>query len=212
MKRSRLTRRELVETCIVRGLLVAGIPMSATNLMALWEKTEGQSLQPTPIEVLGPFFKKGAPNSRTLRQPGDAGVPLHVSGKVRNTRGEPVPGATVHIWHADHYGHYDVQGYRYRASLAIDATSEYAVETVMPGHYPDRPAQHIHYMISAPGHRTLITQAYFANDPYFEGDPGKNYHKGSIVDHRELVRPVMLYEKPGAAHAAVQFDICLERA
>jgi hypothetical protein len=25
----------------------------------------------------------------------------------------------------------------------------YAVDTVMPGHYADRPAQHIHYLISA---------------------------------------------------------------
>ena len=81
-----------------------------------------------------------------------------------------------------------------------------------PGHYADRPAQHIHYMITAPGHKTLITQLYFATDPYFEGNPDKNYHKGGIVDNRELVKPVMLFEAPGAAHASVQFDICMERA
>lgn len=82
----------------------------------------------------------------------------------------------------------------------------------MPGHYPDRPAPHIHYLIAAPGHKTLITQLYFATDPFFEGDPDKNYHKRSIAGHRELVRPVVLYEEPNAAHAAVEFDICLERA
>ncbi len=212
MKSRRLTRREIAESCIVRGLLVAGVPMSASNLFALWQQTESQAHKPTPAEVLGPFFKKGAPDQRVLRAPGDAGVPLRVSGKVMNTRGDLLPEAVVDIWHADHYGHYDVQGYRYRTRLMIGQRGEYAVETVMPGHYPDRPAQHIHYMISAPGHKSLITQVYFATDPYFEGDPDKNYRKGNIVENRESVRPVLLYEKPGTAHTAVTFDICLERA
>ena len=81
----------------------------------------------------------------------------------------------------------------------------------MPGHYSDRPAQHIHYLISAPGHKTLITQLYFATDPYFEGDPDRNYGKGSIVGNRDLIRPVMLYEQPGTPRVAVNFDICLEK-
>src|SRR5579871_748922 len=112
MKNLRLTRREIAESCIVRGLLIAGVPMSASNLLALWQKADGQTQAPTPTEVLGPFFKKGAPDNRNLRAAGDPGVPLHVSGKVLDTRGEPVPGAAIDIWHADHQGHYDVQGYR----------------------------------------------------------------------------------------------------
>ena len=81
----------------------------------------------------------------------------------------------------------------------------------MPGHYSDRPAQHIHYLIAAPGHKTLITQVYFATDPWFEGDVDKNYNKRNLVGNRELVRPVTLYEE-GAAHAMVGFDIILEKA
>jgi protocatechuate 3,4-dioxygenase beta subunit len=82
----------------------------------------------------------------------------------------------------------------------------------MPGHYNDRPAQHIHYLITAPGHRPLVTQIYFATDPWFEGDPDKNYNKRSLVTNRELVRPVTLYEAPGTPRVAVSFDICLEKA
>lgn len=212
MKHERQTRREAVENCIVRGLLVAGVPMTATNLFALWQQGESQAHKPTPTEVLGPFFKKGAPNSSQLRAAGDPGFPLRVSGKVYDTRGERVHGARIDVWQADHAGHYDVQGFRYRSKIELPEASEYALETVMPGHYDDRPAQHIHYMITAPGHRTLITQIYFATDPWFEGDPDKNYRKRSIVTNRELVRPVMLFETPGAPHAAVSFDICLERA
>jgi protocatechuate 3,4-dioxygenase beta subunit len=123
-----------------------------------------------------------------------------------------VHGARIDLWHADHHGRYDVQGYRYRTKLEIETAASYDVDTVMPGHYADRPAQHIHYLISAPGHKTLITQLYFATDPYFEGDPDRNYGKGSIVGNRDLIRPVMLYEQPGAAHTAVTFDLCLEKA
>jgi protocatechuate 3,4-dioxygenase beta subunit len=209
---ARLNRRQILENCIVKGLLVAGVPMSASNLLALWQKSEQEAGKPTPEEVLGPFFKKGAPNVKNLRAAGDAGVPLRVTGKVLNTRGEPVIGARIDVWHADHHGRYDVQGYRYRTKLEIETAAGYELETVMPGHYADRPAQHIHYLISAPGHKTLVTQLYFATDPYFEGDPDRNYGKGSIVANRELIRPVMLFEQPGVAHTSVKFDLCLEKA
>ena len=205
------TRREMLEQCIVRGWLVAGVPMAATQLLAFWQEGEKKALKPTPSEVLGPFFKKDAPNTSTLRKPGDAGFPLRVAGKVYNTRGDVVEGARVDLWQADHAGKYDVVGFRYRAKLIVPAGGDYAIETVMPGHYDDRPAQHIHYLISAPGHKTLVTQVYFATDPFFEGDPDKNYRKRGIAENRELVRPVTLYET-GTPRAAVNFDIVLERA
>lgn len=208
----RLSRREIFERCIVKGLLIASVPMSSSKLLALWQKSEADAAKPTPEEVLGPFYKKNAPNVKNLRAPGDPGVPLVVTGKVLNTRGEPVTGARVDIWHADHHGRYDVQGYRYRTKLNLDDTTSYEVDTVMPGHYGDRPAQHIHYLISAPGHKTLITQLYFATDPYFEGDPDRKYGKGGLVGNRELIKPVMLFEQGPAPRTAVTFDICLEKA
>jgi protocatechuate 3,4-dioxygenase beta subunit len=205
------TRREMLENCIVRGGLVAGVSMSANQLLALWQAGERNARKPTPSEVLGPFFKKGAPNASVLRQPGDTGFPLRVSGKVYNTRGDAVEGARIDMWQTNAEGRYDVVGYRYRTKLEVPAGAEYAVETVMPGHYEDRPAQHIHYMISALGHKTLVTQIYFATDPFFEGDVDKNYRKRNIAENRELVRPVSLYEQ-GVPHAAVNFDIVLERS
>jgi len=210
MQRNLLNRREILENCIVRGLLVAGLPMSGTKLFAFWQNAEENAQKPTPAEVLGPFYKKGAPNVKQLRKPGDPGFPLTVTGRVLNSRGEKVPGARIDVWQTDHAGHYDVEGYNYRARLIVPESSDYTLETILPGHYPDRPAQHIHYMISAPGHKTLITQAYFATDPYFEGDPDKHYAKRNIVGHRELVRPVKLFEQ-SVPRAEITFDICLER-
>ena len=81
----------------------------------------------------------------------------------------------------------------------------------MPGHYPDRVCQHIHYLATAPGHKTLVTQLYFATDPVFEGDPDKNFSKDPLVQSRELVRPVTIGGDPKAMYAAVAFELCLER-
>lgn len=205
MSPRRLTRREIVENCITRGLLIAATPLSSVQLYAFWQNQE--PVKPTPTDVLGPFFKKGAPNQAQLRIAGDPGLPLTVTGRVVNTRGDKVPGARMGLWHADNAGRYDLQGFRYRTELVVEAAADYKITTIMPGHYDDRPAQHIHYMISAPGHKTLITQAYFATDPFFEGNPDKTFRK--MAKDRELVRNVLYHEKHGAS---ITFDICLERA
>ena len=210
-------RRQMLELCICRGFLVAGAAAtSQSHLMAFWQQTEEQAHEPTSPEVLGPFFRKGAPDNRVLRARGDPGFPLKVTGRVLNTKGQLVEGAKVDLWHADHSGRYDTRGYRYRTRISPDAKGEYAVETVMPGHYADRPAQHIHYLIAAPGHKTLITQAYFATDPFFEGNPDKNWKKRNIAQHKELILPVKLFEggtdaSPAPAHAEITFDIVLEK-
>jgi len=209
MKRQK-TRREMLETAIVRGVLLAGVPASNGKLLAMWRQGS-KPTKGTATNEVGPFFKKGAPSSPRLRQSGDTGLALHIAGKVINTRGEMVHGATVDIWHADDKGIYDVHGYRFRAKLAL-SENQYAVETVMPGHYPDRVCQHVHYMVQAPGHRTMVTQLYFATDPVFEGDPQKHWQNEPLLDNPELIRPVTLYENPGEVHAAVQFDIVLEKA
>lgn len=204
------TRREMLETAIVRGGLLAGVPATGEKLLAMWAQGAAAGKETASNEV-GPFYKKGAPGNPKLRQPGDTGFALNISGRVVNTKGEVVHGATVDIWHANDRGIYDLAGYRFRAKLALHE-NVYAVETIMPGHYPDRVCQHVHYKVQAPGHRTLVTQLYFATDPAFEGDPAKNWHKEPILDDPDLIRPVTLYEKPGEIHAAVQFDIVLEKA
>jgi len=207
-----LTRRQMLENAIAKGFLAAGATgLSQQQLLAFWQQAEATPAKPTPNEVLGPFFRKGAPNNTTLHAPGDPGFPLRVTGDVRNTAGQKVHQVKIDIWHADHKGFYDVTGYKYRTKLDVESQSAYAIETILPGHYDDRPAQHIHYMISAPGHRTLITQAYFATDPFFDGDPVKNYKKRNIVSHPDLVRPVELFEAPGQPRASIRFDLILEK-
>lgn len=209
MMKTRLDRRRMLERCINSGLLVAGSAMSQSQLLAFYEEGERQA---TPKEVLGPFYRKGAPDNKTLRAPGAPGFALGVNGRVMNTRGETLEGARVELWHADHVGRYDTQGYAYRANLTAGAKGVYTVETILPGHYADRPAQHIHYLITAPGHKPLITQAYFATDPFFEGDLAKQWNKRGIVGNRDLILPVKLFEGPQSPRAEITFDIVLEKA
>lgn len=204
----------MLELTISRGLLIGAA--SQQQLLSFWQAAEAQSHKPTSAEVLGPFFRKGAPDQSVLRAPGDAGFPLKVAGRVINTKGQIVEGAKVDLWHADHGGRYDTKGYKYRAKLSPNAKGIYSVDTVMPGHYADRPAQHIHYLITAPGHKTLITQAYFATDPFFEGNPDKNWNKNGIAENKDLILPVKLFEGGATAnepaHAEITFDIVLEKA
>ena len=137
-------------------------------------------------------------------------MPLTVAGVVYDTRGDVVPDAKVEVWQTDNAGHYDNEGYRYRAVLMPGAIGKYSFDSVMPGHYPQRVCQHVHYLITAPGHKPLITQLYFASDPVFEGDPDKNYTRDPLITSRELVRPVMIKGDPKEIIAAVNFDLVME--
>src|SRR5690242_1381793 len=123
----RATRREMLENCIVRGGLLAGVSMSGNQLLAYFQEGERNARKPTPSEVLGPFFKKGAPNQKVLHQPGEPGFPLRVSGKVYNTKGDAIEGAQIDLWQADHAGRYDVVGYKYRTKLDVAPGTEYVV-------------------------------------------------------------------------------------
>jgi len=205
----RLSRRDLFERCAVVGALVTLPTLSLESVSTFWNQAEVR--KPTPPNALGPFYKKRAPDTRVLRTNGDVGMPLAVQGRIVDTRGEAVPDATVEIWHADHGGHYDLAGYRFRAKVPIDSGGGYQFDTIMPGHYPDRVCQHVHYLVIAPGHKPLVTQLYFATDPVFEGDPDKNFSKDPLVQSRELVRPVTIAGDPKAMYAAVSFELCLER-
>jgi protocatechuate 3,4-dioxygenase beta subunit len=209
MSRVSLTRRDLLERCAVLGALVAVPALNIHTISAFWEQADAR--KPTPPNALGPFYKKRAPETRMLRTRADAGMPLALTGRIIDTRGEAVRDATVEIWHTDHGGHYDLAGYRFRAKLPLDAEAGYQVDTIMPGHYPDRVCQHVHYLVTAPGHKPLITQLYFATDPVFEGDPDKNFNKDPLIQSRELVRPVKIAGDPKEMYVAVAFDLCMER-
>ena len=205
------TRRELLEKCVALGAVTVATSASLAAVAKAWDAAETRR-QPTPFCELGPFYKRDAPHVSVLRAPGDAGMPLSVAGMVYSANGEILPHAKLEVWQTDNFGHYDNEGYHFRSTLQPDSKSNYGFESVLPGHYPGRICQHVHYLVSAPGHKPLTTQLYFASDPVFEGDPDKNLSRDPLITSRELVRPVMLKGDPKQVIAAVIFDIVLEKA
>jgi protocatechuate 3,4-dioxygenase beta subunit len=147
----------------------------------------------TESSVLGPFFAEHAPEIErggNLSVRGD-GVPLLVSGSVRDSRGAGVPDAILDVWGTDGTGTYDSQyddrrvDCRGRVRTADDGS--FAFRTDLPVSYPVptdgpvgtllnalgrhafRPA-HLHFRIHAAGYRPLTTAIYLAGDPYLGSD------------------------------------------
>jgi protocatechuate 3,4-dioxygenase beta subunit len=204
------TRRNVLEKCLALGGLTVASSLSPSAALEAWAAETLRPRRATPINELGPFYKRMAPANAVLRAAGDPGTPLTVTGEVWGARGASLPGAVIEIWQADHNGHYDIEGYRYRARFPAGSDAQYKLETTMPGHYPSRVCQHIHFLVTAPGHKPLITQLYFATDPRFEGDPDRNYTRDPLVRSRELVRPVELTGAEKDVRAAVTFELVLE--
>ncbi len=160
----------------------------------------------TESTVLGPFFVEGAPEFALGDDisGGAPGTPCFLSGAVRDTDGEPVPGAVLEIWQSDDDGNYDVQyadldGARGRGRLRADDAGRYAFWSVHPRAYPVpddgpvgemlaaggrdsmRPA-HVHFMVSAPGFRTLVTHVFAAGSANLDDDAVFGVKESLIVD------------------------------
>jgi protocatechuate 3,4-dioxygenase beta subunit len=195
-------RREFLRGCVQGAVLLISHPLLGV--------VSAISLTPTPSNDEGPYYKPGAPVRANLIEPNDHGLPVSVSGKIVDTEGKPISGATLDIWHADANGEYDLEGFHHRAKVIADRSGEYHFDTVFPGNYGTR-AKHIHYKITAGGHEPLITQLYFETDSFFEGNPDKNLAKDPIVLHRELIRPVSIQASKKEILHFVYFPICLQK-
>lgn len=105
----------------------------------------------TPYDELGPFYRPGAP----LRDKVGSGYRL--SGRVLSVQGcRPLSGSRIEIWLVNPQGEYDDA---HRATLISDRRGFYRFESNRPTDYVGR-LPHIHIMVSAEGHRQLITQHY----------------------------------------------------
>lgn len=210
MPRREWSRRDVLRECLAGGVLLAAARMSEADVLIAWSGQQAE--HPTPHVEMGPFYKKRAPKTSRMRAAGDAGVPLAVTGTVHGSGGHVLSNAVIEIWQANDAGLYDLDGYRYRATLSSAPTGGYGFESIIPGHYPARVCRHVHYLVTAPGYKPLSTQLYFATDEVFEGNPDKNFTKDPLITSRDLVRPVVLDGAPGSAMARVTFELVLEKA
>ena len=211
MPRREWSRREILRECLAAGALIVPASWSEADVLHAWFHAQAPRV-PTAHVEMGPFYKKRAPTTTMLRAASDPGLPLAVSGRVITVHGEPVPNVKIEVWQADHGGLYDLEGYRYRASITPPASGAYTFDSIMPGHYPARVARHVHYFVTAPGHKPLSTQLYFSTDEVFEGNPDAHYSKDPLITSRTLVRPVTLIGDPATGRASVEFELVMEKA
>ena len=163
----------------------------------------------TEATVFGPFFLEDAPEIPIGGDiaGGAAGQPCWVEGTVNDTSGNPVPGARIEVWEADEDGFYDVQygdnRIAGRAHLFADDDGKYAFWGLTPTPYPiphDGPvgkmlasvgrspvrASHLHFMVTAPGLRTLVTHIFVEGDPQIEIGDSVFGVKDSLIKKFEL--------------------------
>jgi len=131
----------------------------------------------TTTDILGPFYRPGAPLRTDLRIANAAGQKIVLSGQVKHKDCKtPLKNACVEVWHCDASGVYDNESadFKYRAKTYCDENGNYSFKTIMPVPYDTgdggtRPA-HYHMMISAEGYQAMITQLYFTGDKYIPKD------------------------------------------
>ena len=183
----------------------------------------------TSASLLGPFFREHAPEFK----PGDqiakdtAGTEIALYGRVTDRSGAPLKDAQVTVWQTAADGRYDIQTdaetMDCRGVFRTDANGNYLIRTVRPVgyHIPldgpvgemvkaqkrfgKRPA-HIHFLISAPGYRELVTALYMHGDEHLEDDVvfGVTGDLVATIKDRDLACPIK--EMP-----SVHFDFSLSR-
>lgn len=131
--------------------------------------------QPTTQTGIGIFYQPGAPETSSLWRDGDSGQRLYLRGRVLDTRGRPVAGALVELWHADAAGGVDES--RYRCAQRTGDDGRFSVKTVWPGHIPMARGnaifepRHIHVVALHRAYPRLVSLIFFKGDASLAGSP-----------------------------------------
>lgn len=132
-----------------RQLMATASLAASTAAAASFGIAYASPLRSTPGQILGPFWPTQAKpdlSGDLTRVPGSTGRAmgqvLHVSGRVLNRDGMPVPNAKLDIWQANSFGRYrhpsdrnpapldpNFNGF---AELASDADGSYRFVTIKP--------------------------------------------------------------------------------
>lgn len=194
----------------------------------------------TSSSVLGPFHVSGAP---PLALGGDmkrdfGGTLLLAEGVIRDTDGAPIAGAVIDIWQTAPNGLYASQDnaqdtYSFHGLMTVGDDGRYTFTTVKPveytvpddgpvgeilracGRHPWRPS-HLHYIVTAPGYRSLVTEIFPADDPYLDQDTVFGVRDDLVMTYHEkqpadFPDGMVLSGEVEEAFLAVKFDIVLAK-
>ena len=162
----------------------------------------------TEPTVFGPFHIADAPpkamGESIVIDPLEEDHVVTFSGRVLDLDGEPIGGATLDVWETASNGLYDVQDegqtpMNMRGLFTTGPDGTYEIVGVRPVAYQipgDGPAGellfangrhnwrpgHLHVVVSAPGHKTVITHLFDAASDYLDSDAVFGVRQSLVVD------------------------------
>src|SRR4029077_206488 len=189
---SDLTRRRFLRAAVVTASYFTVPGLFAEELV-----------RRTPEMTVGPLYPDNLPRDtdNDLIIVNDSITPAvgqitHLSGRILDSRGEPVRDALIEIWQVDSTATY-LKERSHRPAGSFDpnfqgfgrfltgSTGEYYFRTIKPVPYPGRPAPHIHLKVKKGGKELLCSQINIAGHP---GNDVDGIVRGGIsVFDRELL-------------------------
>lgn len=160
------------------------------------EKVAAEQQHGTMGTILGPYYLPDQPKLPSVAtlpmRPDEKGTHLVFTGQVRDLNGNPISGAELDIWHADHGGYYSgfashIPDGNLRGVVVCDNQGQFEFTTIKPapyqiptdgptgqlieaaGWHPWRPA-HLHLIVRAPAYRQITTQLYFEGGEWLDDD------------------------------------------
>ncbi|WP_439670586.1 catechol 1,2-dioxygenase [Cupriavidus necator] len=220
------------------GLLAAGLGLERfLDVRADEAEARAGLTGGTPRTIEGPLYVAGAPESTGFARLDDGsddgkGEVLFMQGTVYGADGKPLPGARVEVWHANLMGNYSYfdktqSHFNLRRTIVTDANGRYQFRSNVPNGYgcpPQgttqrlldqlarhgrRPA-HIHFFVSADGHRKLTTQINIDGDEYLWDDFAFASREGLVPAVTRVTEAAAL-DKHGVdkPFASIDFDFRL---
>lgn len=145
-----------------------------------------EQLALTPKQTEGPFYPDHLPldtdNDLLVINDGistDIGEITHLSGRLLDSKGDPIRNAVVEIWQVDGKGVYLHSGsddggkrdshFQGFGRFLTGSTGEYYFRTIKPIAYPGR-TPHIHFAVKMKGREKWTTQCYVKGEPKNDKD------------------------------------------
>jgi protocatechuate 3,4-dioxygenase beta subunit len=220
IERLRLNRRGVI-TRLASGLLLSlgGVTLSQSAF--------ADELTRTPRQTEGPFYPDHMPldtdNDLLIVNDGitqAVGTVTHLTGRVLDSRGEPIRNAVVEIWQVDNNGSYfHTKGANPDKNGARDAnfqgfgrfmtgsTGEYYFRTIKPVPYPGR-TPHIHFAIKMRGRDKFTTQCYVRGEPRNSTDGVLNDIQNA-TEKASVIIPFTPIKDSRIGEVAAKFDIVM---
>jgi len=215
-----------------RRIFVRGLTLGAAAAAVVGQgphRSFAEELERTPRLTEGPFY----PDRLPLDTDNDlivvnasitpaVGSITHLTGRVLDTSGTPIRGATIEIWQCDAHAVYlhtadssvkssqqdrNFQGF---GRFITGSSGVYYFRTIKPVPYPGRPAPHIHVKVKRGDRELLTTQMMIRGH---EGNARDNVFGGTreLVDRELILVDFTPIQDSRIGEFAANFEIILGR-